>query len=239
MPDLRTLLHEAADAGPLDPALACVDDDLARGRRALTRRRLRRAVTPTGLLAAVAAGLLVVGPQLTAPSAPIVTPLGAATVGPSTSGTVLTAGISLVAYAGNQPAGYTIDKVPQGWEIQNVDRYSLVIAPIGAKDQDPNSFEGKILIGKANPDEVAVQRDGVKLIKVGGVTARFFTFSDPVPQSPSGSGSDAAAQGLLLPTGKNAFLIFQLPGSLHWDAATVADFAAGVHMQPGAKAAAG
>src|SRR2546423_295984 len=151
MSDLRTLLHEAADAGPLDPPSASVDDDLARGRRALTRRRIRRAVTPTGLLAAVAAGLLVVGPQLTTPSAPIVAPLRAAPVGPpAPATTVLPAGISLVAYAGSQPAGYTIDRVPQGWEIQNVDRYSLVIAPIGAKDQDPNSFEGKILIGKAN-----------------------------------------------------------------------------------------
>src|SRR3954466_7929924 len=136
MSDLRTLLHEAADAGPIGPALASVDDDLARGRRALTRRRLRRAVPPTGLLVAVAAGLLVVGPQLTAPSAPIVAPLGAATVGPPASTTALPAGISLGPYAGRQPAGYTIDKVPQGWEIQNVDRYSLVIAPIGAKDQD-------------------------------------------------------------------------------------------------------
>src|SRR4051812_11824111 len=106
MSDLRTLLHDAADAAdaePLGPAAAFVDDDLARGRRALTRRRIRRAVTPTGLIAAVATGLLIVGPQLTAPSAPTVAaPRASADARQTSGGAVLSAGIALIAYAGSQ-----------------------------------------------------------------------------------------------------------------------------------------
>ncbi len=241
MSDLRTLLHEAAHAEPVAPNPAAVDGDLARGRRALARRqRIRWTIVPTttGLAAAVA-GVLIVGPHLAAES-----PSATAVAGPSSSRPAAGAGvfarISLVAYAGAQPAGYTIDKVPDGWQIQNVDRYSLVIAPVGATDKDPTSFAGKIHIGKANQEEVAVRRAHQNTIKVGNVTARLFTFSDP--QGPAGSRPPtpgSGTQGLLLPAGNDSYLIFQIPGQLHWDAATVADFAAGVHMTASAEAVLG
>lgn len=242
MSDLRTLLHEAAGAAPVAPAAAVVERDLARGRRALARRqRIRWAVVPTGLAAAAAAGLLIVGPNLPAPAPPAVAVGTAPSISvPPATGADLSAKISLIAYTGTQPAGYTIDRVPEGWEIQNVDRYSLVIAPIGAKDQDPNSFAGKILIGKANQMEVKVPRPGAKDLAVGDVTARLFTFEEP--ESPAGAGpaaKEAPTQGLLLPAGKGSHLIFQIPGSLNWDAATVADFAAGVRLTANAKAADG
>ncbi|WP_261557350.1 hypothetical protein [Frankia tisae] len=89
------------------------------------------------------------------------------------------------------------DNVPDGWQIQNVDRYSLVIAPVGATDKDPNSYLGKIHLGNRPPTHAP------------------------------------ATQGLLLPAGRDSYLIFQIPGQLRWDAATVADFAAGVHMTAG------
>jgi len=245
MSDLRTLLHEAANAVPVAAATATVDDDLARGRLALARgRRIRWTVVPTGLVAAAAAGLLIVGPEFAAQPSPGVAVIGPSSGGPVNSGPVnsadLSAKISLVGFTGTQPAGYTIDRVPEGWEIQNIDKYSLVIAPVDATDKDPNSFVGKILVGRANDGEVSVHRDQVREIAVGKVTARLFTF--PEPQVPAGSRpatDDKHTQGLLLPVGKGAYLIFQLPGRLHWDAATVAAFAAGVHMNPGAQAAAG
>ncbi|MCM3923574.1 hypothetical protein ND748_18125 [Frankia sp. AiPs1] len=245
MSDLRTLLHEAADAAPVAPTLATVDGDLARGRRVLARnRRIRWTVVPTttGLVAALA-GALIAGPRLAADS-PSTVASTVATAGPSSrgpvAGTDLSATISLVAYRGVQPVGYTIDKVPDGWQIQNVNRYSLVIARVGATDKDPTSFIGKILIGKANPDEVAVPRAHQTTIRVGGVAARLFTFPDP--QDPAQSqppAPDSGTRGLLLPAGRDSYLIFQIPGQLHWDAATVADFAAGVHMTASAQAALG
>jgi hypothetical protein len=245
--DLRTLLHEAADAAPVTPAATAVDADLARGRRALARtRRVRWGAAPLGLVAAAAAGAVALGgwhpaappvtgpPRAAAPSAGAVTAPSASTSSTTprtaTSSTTSAPRIALVAYRGDQPAGYTIDRVPQGWEVQGVDRYSLVLAPAGFPDQDTNSFEGKIVVGRANPDEIAVERQHVRTVTVDGVRAKAFVFDDPDPEP---------AQGLLLPVGRGKYLIFQIPGTLHWDAATVADFAAGVHITDQARAAAG
>ena len=260
MSDLTELLHRAADAVPVAPAASVVDDDLARGRRALARsRQIRWTAAPIGLGAAAVAGLIFAVPYLTT-----ATP-GSVAVGdapaPSTTTTTtisstaprnLDAAISLVAYTGAQPAGYTVDRVPDGWVVQGVDPYSLVIAPVGVKDTDPSSFVGKITIGKANQGEIEVERPGPQQkLRVGDVTARLFTFprpegpqpgaraeqqrvhASPRPDDPEGT------RGLLLPVGKGAYLIFQLPGTLHWDDATVAAFAAGVHMTPRARSAAG
>ena len=250
MPDLRTLLHDAAHATPVTPAAALVHDDLVRARRALIRsRRTRHLALPTGLVAAAAVGVAVLAQGIGAGSAPVGAlppsgrPPGASTVatapGPSgTPGTPaadLSRRIALVGYRGTQPVGFTIARVPQGWQVQAVDAYHLLVAPEGTADADPNSFDGKILIGRANENEIAVERHDVQEITVGGVRARLFVFD--------GEGTVAAGdrtQGLLLPVrGGKAYLIFQLPGSLHWDAATVADFAAGVRLTSQARAAAG
>ena len=254
MSDLTALLHRAADAVPVAPAATVVDADLARGRDALARsRRVRWTAAPIGIGAAAVAGLIFAVPHLTT-AAPGAVAIGdAPTRSSSAAPRTLDAAISLVAYTGKQPAGYTVDRVPDGWAVQGVDPYSLVIAPIGTKDTDPSSFEGKITIGKANQDEIAVERPGPQTkLRVGDVTARLFTFPAPMgPQpgaradqqrahaSPQSPQDPEGTRGLLLPVGKGAYLIFQLPGTLHWDDATVADFAAGVHMNPGARAAAG
>ena len=37
----------------------------------------------------------------------------------------------LVAYTGEQPAGFTLDRVPDGWEVQGVNRFFLMLAPQG------------------------------------------------------------------------------------------------------------
>jgi hypothetical protein len=238
--DPRTLFRAAARAVPVTPAALVVDDDLARGRRALARRRLvRRTMAPTGLLAAgvAAAAVAVLAGQGTAgPSVPT-GPVRAApsgTAGIPSASAEWGGAVELVAYRGSQPAGYTISKVPEGWEVQNVDPYSLVIAPVGTADRDANSFVGKILVGKANAAEIAVDRKQASSLTVGKATGTVFTFDGvPTPDEPD------LARGLLLPTGRGAYLIFQFPGSLHWDDATIADFAAGVRMTGKARAAAG
>jgi len=258
MSDLRTLLRDAAGSAPVAPAFRAVDADLRRGRRALVARRARWAAVPAGLLVVSATATVVPGSPFAprqrsdaarqAPSASA--PAPASVRPPSGTATATAVSIKLVGYTGTQPAGYTVDRVPDGWEIQAIDPYSLVIAPVGFKDADPTSFEGKIMVSKANEGEISVHRDGVRPLRVGGVTAKFFTFpgADPASERSKRAAQQAAGRpvrddgttfGLLLPAGHGDWLIFQLPDTLHWDAATVAAFAAGVHLTSHAVAAAG
>ncbi|MDO9381122.1 MAG: hypothetical protein Q7T56_19935 [Nocardioidaceae bacterium] len=118
MPDLRTLMHDAAtiDEPPvLDPGA-----DVARGRTALRRRRQRRLGASAGLAAAVL-GVVAVGTTGAWQGAqqPV-------SQGPASSG------VALVAYAGAQPAGYELDKVPAGWEVRDSTSAVLTLAPVGA-----------------------------------------------------------------------------------------------------------
>ncbi|MBT0772940.1 hypothetical protein KIH74_28615 [Kineosporia sp. J2-2] len=122
----------------------------------------------------------------------------------------------LTAYEGEQPEGFSIEQVPAGWDVLAADAGKLVLAAQDASDRDPNEFEGKILVTVANEAELSTTRPNAHEVKVGDVTATGFDFS----------GGDST--GLLLPSGDRT-LIFQLPGGLEWDEATVADFAAGVH----------
>jgi len=259
MSDLRTLLRDAAGSAPVAPAFRAVDADLRRGRRALVARRARWAAVPAGLLVVSAAATVVPGSPF-APrqrsEAARQEPPASVRPGSSPSGivtataTATAVSIKLVGYTGTQPAGYTVDRVPDGWEIQAIDPYSLVIAPVGFKDADPTSFPGKIMVSKANEGEISVHRDGVRPLKVGGVTAKYFTFpgADPASERSKRAAQQAHGRpvhddgttfGLLLPAGHGDWLIFQLPDTLHWDTATVADFAAGVHLTSHAVAAAG
>ncbi|GAB3267226.1 hypothetical protein [Kineosporia babensis] len=217
MPDLRDLMNEAvADittTGQPAPEL-----DLARARKAARTRRNRLAFVPAGL-AAAAAGVLafsMLGGSSGEPAAPQAT---------ATS----TAAIALVSYTGDQPVGFTIDRVPDGWEVQGLTVTSLVVAPVGAKNQDANEFEGKILISKANELEVSSDRSEARPLKVGDVEATRFTYdSEWSEEGGSRPGPDASA-GLLVPDG-DGFLLFQIPSELKWDDATMVAFAEGVHL---------
>ena len=220
MPDLRTLMTEAV--ADLDAPGAAPEQDLSRARRALVRQRTRQAMIPAGL-AAAAAGVLTFsvlanGPQDASTQA---TPTG-------TSAPAGAASIGLISYSGDQPEGFTIDQVPDGWTVQESNESYLLIAPKGAKNQDPSSFEDKILISLASQEEATVKRSQVHPLEVDGVQARRFTWDteqneagEPVP------GPDAPA-GLLKPEGRG-WLVFQFADGLTWDDATIAEFAAGVH----------
>ena len=52
----------------------------------------------------------------------------------------------LVPWTGEQPGAISTELVPRGWEVQGGDAGSLVLAPVGAADQDPASYEGKIVV---------------------------------------------------------------------------------------------
>lgn len=142
-------LHRQFDtlAGPeVPPTREDVNSDLDRGRRALRRRRtLQKIAAATFAAAALAAGVTIAtntgAPAPTTPSAG------------RDPGSVSVPATRLVAYTGTQPKGYTIDKVPDGWEIQADTTHALILAPKNALDQDPQSFVGKIGIMLQSKDQ--------------------------------------------------------------------------------------
>jgi len=149
-------------AGPeVTPTMNDINADLDRGRRALRKRRTVQKITGSAFAAAaLAAGLVIAtnnGPPATAPNA-------AQTQGQAPDRIAT----RLVAYKGDQPKGYTIDKVPDGWEIQSSTEYALNLAPKDAIDKDPNSYVGKIAITLQSKDQHDEPQG--KKVKVGDLS---------------------------------------------------------------------
>lgn len=141
-------LHRQFDAlaGPeVTPTMTDIDSDLDRGRRALRKRRTVQKLAGSAFAAAALAAGLVIATD-GAPTA--TTPTEA-----KDSGSVSAPATRLVAYKGSQPKGYTIDKVPDGWEIQADTPSALILAPKDALDQDPRSFVGKIGVMLESKDQ--------------------------------------------------------------------------------------
>jgi len=205
-------LHDRLDrlAGPAAPATAAqADADLARGRRALRHRRTVKGAA-TGVFAVAAAAAALAYGTASQPA-----PHPAAAPAPAVATT------TLVAYHGEQPKGYTIDKVPAGWEIQGADPSVLTIGPVGARDRDPHSFVGKIAIMLQSKDE-HVTPSGTP-VTVGGKAGFLITPED----QPTG-------RTLYVKQPDGVYLIVQLWDARGWSNAAIVEFAAGVHVLPDA-----
>lgn len=233
--DLREQL--GALAGPETTVTdADVAADLARGRRALSRRRAAGgAGVSVFAAAAVAAVLAFNGTGASIPAAPYAAPTT------SSSGTFV--GANLVSYVGKQPTGYTIDKVPEGWEVQGSDDYVLTIGPKGAKDQDSYSFVGKIMVGLQSSDDHRTPT-GTN-VSVGGLKG---VINEPQHAGPQPGPSDAPkgtvtddsySKNLWIQQKNGAWLQVQIWDSRGWSQADIVELGAGIHVLPGAKAAAG
>lgn len=227
MADLRNIMYEAV-SDIAEPEESVLRTDLARGRQALARRRSTRTrrqfLVPVGIAAAAAGvlGLSVLGNGLGSGA----TPRDGISAGRDGS-----ARIALISYTGRQAEGFTIDQVPDGWEIQGNTSYA-VIAPVGFADQDVQELTGKIELHVAGKGELAVERAEARPLPVGGVTATRFTFPDPdmtVNTTDKPKVGPNSSAGLLLPAGKKTVLI-QFTNAHDWDDATIVKFAAGVHL---------
>ena len=212
MMDLQEQLGRiAGQAVPATPDQ--VTADLARGKRALRRRRL---LQRTGASVFAVAALTAVVAYGTAEHS------AGRTAPPAAAGSRGVVTAHLVAYTGEQPKGFTIDKVPSGWEVQGVDQFALTIAPVGAVDKDPDVFAGKIGIMLQSKDDKSTPAGTV--VHVGGKP-----------------GVLAAAQGLA--GGKNlwikesdgGYLLVQIWDATGWTQDEIVEFGAGIHVQPGAK----
>ncbi|SNY03763.1 hypothetical protein [Paractinoplanes atraurantiacus] len=170
MMDLHSRLQHLA--GPADETPAgVIEDDLARGRRAVRRNRLVRVAAGSALTVAAVAAALSLGPGL----------IGGNTENPpaaARSANGATAGVELVSYTGEQPRLFTIDTVPQGFFIQGQNEYELVIAPEQAKSpdpakpylSDPTVYTGKIAVYLQNKD-FTVEPDGDEKLTINGKPA--------------------------------------------------------------------
>jgi hypothetical protein len=213
MTDLQTLLLDAGRPGA-EPSAHVVDDDLARGRRALARRRLRQGGTRSVLVAAAAVGTLVVVQAQGVSQSPTHT----------ATRSVQTSPIKLVAYTGSQPEGYTVDSVPAGWEIQGVNNYVLTIAAVGNPDRHVDSFAGKLVV--------------MLLSKDGSIPT---TGSHVAVGSRSGvvSHLDPTTAQLFFTDAAGHVLDIQVPAALHWTDAQIGQFGAAVHVNATAQAGRG
>jgi hypothetical protein len=211
MNDIKALLDRAVDDVP---ASAAADDDLLRGRRALHRHRMRRAAAPLAL-ATVGATAIVVGQRPDAPStqhAVLHSPLPR--TAPTAPTRVQAQAIRLVAYKGEQPSGYRVAYVPQGWEIQGADPFAMTIAPYDFPDQQPASFVGKLIVMSQSADATGTP----------GGTPR------PIGKH---TGYLLHTEGIVVCTFQDetgTWLQLQVPPSLHWTDDEVVQFAEGVQV---------
>lgn len=168
MMDLRDAFEDVAGR-PVAPTIQQADTDLARGRTALRRRRAIQ--TAGGSLFTVAAA---VAAFAVATSGTATGPGGTEAQAPPPASAQ---SIQLVAYKGEQPKGFTVDEVPDGWFVQSISQSALVIAPDKVKnpgpdvdpskapEYDPEMYVGKIAVFLESKDAGAPEG---KSITVGG-----------------------------------------------------------------------
>jgi hypothetical protein len=237
MMDLRDHLEHIA--GPAAaPTAADIDADLARGRRALLRRRAGRTIAGSVLgVAAIAAGFSLAG-------------AGPGTDLPGRPPAVTAA--RLVAYDGAQAKGFTVDKVPAGWFVQTAGHYSLSIAPDRAKTPpagvdpskaplyDPEDATGKIVVFLESKDQNGPGRAGtaVKVGKLNGTLVKSLGGMTPDGPMPTPADGDTGwSLWVKLPSGVHVVVQFWQGLGMSQD--QMVELAAGVHVHPDAEQAAG
>ena len=213
MTDLRTLLHDAAGpAAPVAPAV--VEADLGRGHRALRRHRAKTLGIRGGLVAGLALGAVAVASGtglLTAPS-PSASPTRPAVTAPTatTAPTVTLAPTALVAYTGAQPKGYTLAKIPVGYQVASNQQAYLTLERADARGLDPALFDDKVAVEQS----VDADPTGGDVVTVSGKPATIVR--------------SRGVSSLYLKQDNGSYLMVQAARGLNWDNAQLIEFASGV-----------
>ncbi|WFE30352.1 hypothetical protein O7623_14690 [Solwaraspora sp. WMMD791] len=211
MTDLHSRLQ--AIAGPVAPPTSTmVDADLARGRRALRRRRTATLVTGSAVAAAA-----VLTAVLTLPAV-LLDRSGGDPGGTSTGTGAVT---QLVAYTGEQPSGFTLDRVPAGWQIQGQDEWTLTLARPDAADQDVRSCVGKICIWLQEFVPTGVVSRQVEVAGRPGILATMHDTTHPGT--------------LFVEVRPDVYLTIQFWDGLNWSETEIVEFGAGIHVHDDAR----
>ncbi len=220
MSDLRTMMLEAAGSPPATDA-RIADADLTRARLARQRLRRGRFAASSGMIAIAAVGAFAIATPGALPgtgTTPIVTAAAPATT------KVEVVSTALVSYTGEQPAGYTLEKVPTGWKILSADAGTLVLAPEDYTADEPGapgspgaiSFEGKIVVMQegASSYPSGIRMDKVTVGGKPGVVAHMK------------GGGDTRTLFVKQPSGD--YLAIQVWSGLGWSNDQIVEFGAGV-----------
>jgi hypothetical protein len=234
--ELKDAFNEVAGR-PAAPTMQQVDADLSRARGALRKRRGVQAAG--GSIFAVAAAVAAIavattgtatGPGNTEAQAP-----PAATV----------QHIKLVAYKGDQPKGFTIDKVPDGWFVQAINEYELVIAPNKAKNPgpgvdpskapiyDPRDYSGKIAVFLQSKDEKAPQGEKVEVGDTQVIFRKGERNTDKMTGEPERADGDYGAS-VFVKQPSGIYLVAQFWSGLGFSEQQMTELAAGMHAEKNA-----
>jgi hypothetical protein len=218
MPDLMDVLRnlpQAVDPGPADPDVVAAD--VARGHRAVTRRRVTLSGAAVAVAAAVAVGAAQLGQQ----------PGGPVTDAGRGGATVQQARLQLVAYAGEQPKGFQVTTVPAGWRVISDDASSFVVAPPG---QDVSRPEPGQAFSVA--DRIAVSLQGLttfgqgqqlQTVDINGEQGRL-----GYAQESEGELSDT--RWLMFPDASGRRVLVQVPASVDLTDDQLVSFARGISV---------
>lgn len=215
-----TNLHDglAGIAGSAaEPTPETVAADLARGRRALRRRRATQAAAGSAFtVAAVAAAFAF---ATAGPAAP------PAVEAKATTPAAAPVTFQLVDYRGKQAETFTVDKVPAGWEVQGVTAASLTVARPGIADQNPDSYVNKVGVFLQSRDEHGKLPGPATRVTVGDKEGFFV-------QRP-GTDGDGVTLFIKQPNGVN--LEIQVWDGVGWTRDQIVAFAEGVRVSPDAQ----
>lgn len=185
------------DAPPASPAV--VSADLARGHRALVRRRRRiaaRSLVGVGAAAALLSLSLV----------PLATQDGHRTsLAGGSAGSSTASALRLVDYTGPQPGGFTVGKVPADWSVRSNDEYSFLIQPRGAAD----AVSANGLVDLSN--DIVVMLQGLSTLPAG--SARPVSVNGRPAQigEPKSGTAGQTATWLIFPDGAGHSVLVQAP----------------------------
>jgi hypothetical protein len=130
--------------------------------------------------------------------------------------------VKLIAYTGAQLAGFTVDRVPEGWHLSAVSPYALTIDPQGDTNNNPDVFEGKLT--------VLLQSQSVSGLPQGQAVR---------VNGHAGVVTDFGGQALTYDDGSGHTVVVQAPDQLRWTSAQIVSFAEGVHVTANAVAGVG
>ncbi|MBM2614977.1 hypothetical protein JIG36_05310 [Actinoplanes sp. LDG1-06] len=214
MPDVEDVLRNLTVApGRTGPDV--VAGDVARGRRAATRRSRQRLTIAGGFVAVVAAaavGLTQVGPGSGSPEK----------VGP---GSGSSARLTLVSYTGAQPTGFEVSTVPDGWKVVSSDPSSFVVEPPNRGDLPGDnsgafSLEGRIAVQLQGESRFPAESPVTK-VDVNGREGRL---GHPLESEGKLSGT----RWLFFPDATGRDVQVQVPESVGLTQEQIVDFAEGI-----------